>query len=192
MSICVLGLDTGMANFGWVVGHMDKKAFTPLQAGVLSSDSNAKKLNIKAGDDDWARSVAIANQLNGLLRTYEPRVITCEAISHVRNSSAMAKIGRVFGIIAMASVQCDLPVLHATPQEIKLAICGKKDASKDDIADALDRKFHKALCGLLDRANISRAKDGTVGKREHAYDALGSIVTCWDHDTMRTFRQVMR
>lgn len=190
--IMVLGVDTGLANTGWCFARMDRDSLIPEKMNVISSESNAKKRGIKSGDDDWARSTAIARVLHKEILTFRPSIITCEGISHVRNSAAMAKIGRVFGVLATLALVHDLPVLHASPQEIKIAVCGGKAASKDEIMLALDEQYEGIPRGLLDISGIRLGEAGSVGRREHAYDALGSMVACWDNEPMRMLRTMAR
>jgi len=191
MGVIVLGLDTGLANTGWCVASMGASTLTVIEMGVISSESNAKKQNIRAGDDDWARSIAICKELLRVVGKHHPKAITCEAISHVRNSAAMAKIGRVFGIGAALSAFYDLPTLHATPRDIKLGVCKNLKADKLEIANALDQLFAGRPRQLLEELGVKRSSknDNNIGRQEHGYDALASIVVNLDHDLMRALRQ---
>ena len=187
----VLGLDTGFANVGWAVARMTcntlvpgNNILVPIAMGIHRSESSAKKLKIKVGDDDFARSQAIAKMLYDLMRTYSPVVVCCEAFSPMRNAGTVAKVGRCFGVLAAITQHFDVPCLHATPMELKKVVTGTKDASKEAVMAALDQRYQGAPKALLEKSKIPQ------GQREHPYDALGSIVASWDAEPMRMARRL--
>jgi len=181
----VLGVDTAIANVGWAVADAGVDGLRPLAMGVIRTASSAKKRGIRVGDDDFARTCQIARELHALVERYTPAVITCEAWSPPRNAAAVGKIGRCFGVLADISVVWKIPVLHATPQDLKKALLGRNSASKEEIMAELDSRFRKCADGTP--AHLLRAVP--AGQREHPYDALGSILACWDDPTMLLVRK---
>jgi crossover junction endodeoxyribonuclease RuvC len=177
----VMGVDTAIANVGWCVARMTSTALAPVAMGVIRTQPNAKKLGIRVGDDDWARSKTIAHALREVVKQHRPHILAVEAWSPPRNAAAVGKIGRVFGVLVDMSLTDDLPVLHATPQEIKKAVTGKASAEKGEVIAALEEMFPGTLA-LVHHL--------PAGVHEHAFDALGALVTCWENEPMKVLRQV--
>lgn len=182
----VLGLDTGFASVGWSVCHMGPsaagKSLVVDQCGTFRTEPNAKKLKIKVGDDDFHRSQLITRHIIGLVDLYKPRVICCEAFSPMRNAGTVAKVGRCFGVLAAIAELRDIPILHATPMEIKKATHGVGTASKDEVQVAVDRATGGTALRALDQSKVPN------GQREHAYDSVGAIIACWDAEVLRLLR----
>lgn len=184
--VMVLGLDTGFSNIGWTVGRMrpgSSMCFDIVDMGHIETKKTSRKKNVRQADDIVERGRKIAQHLEGIFEKHQPKVVCAESISWVRSSPTMCKIGICFGVLATLSAVRDLPFLQATPNEIKMAVSGKKSASKEAVQDLLDTMFGQVPAMFL--GNLPKSK------REHPYDSLGAIVACWESDPMRMARQVM-
>jgi len=83
-----------------------------------------------------------------------------------RGRGAASKTMLVYGAAMCAGFNANLPVFVHSPTELKVGVCKKKSASKQDVADALNR----LIPNLEEKVTASiRAK----GKHEHVYDAVG-------------------
>lgn len=174
----ILGLDPGFANLGYsVVELRPNGTIWALDMGVLHTEKADKKTNVRASDDNSRRSRDLARALTGLISKYDVSMLCLEAMSFPRNAGAAAKMSRAWGVVDTLSELLDLPMAQATPQEIKKAVVGRKDATKEEVEAALAQSF-VGNTGLA--AARVKPKD-----REHCFDALGSIVACLPHDTMR-------
>lgn len=178
----VLGLDPGFRRFGWCIVELDASNAALRDLGVWKTDKSDKKLNIRKASDNHRRGQLLGRELLAAIDSWKPDVITAEAISFVRSASVMAQIGRVWGLIDLVCVERDLPLLEVSPQDLKQAVCGRKDASKLDVQAAVDRRFAGRSAELL--AGI-RAK----GDHEHPVDAVGSVIACLDADVIRLGRR---
>ena len=59
-----------------------------------------------------------------------------------KNGQAMLKLGRAQGVAIVAAVSRDIPVTEYAPLKIKMAITGNGQASKEQVADMLQRMLH--------------------------------------------------
>jgi Holliday junction resolvasome RuvABC endonuclease subunit len=183
--IIVLGLDTGLKNIGYTVAKVRSHAVDDLDIldiGYLTTEkSSGKGRGVRVSDDNFERCRAVARTLLDRAEKNHPTILTFENMSVVRSSSVMAQIGMTFGVVATLAEHYRVPTVAASPQEIKLAVCGAKDASKQDVQAALDARFSEPR-KQLDAVKLA------ASKREHPYDSLGSIVACWNTEVMRVLR----
>lgn len=173
----VLGLDPGFANCGYAVLALDGAECVFVAAGVIRTQKSDKKHKVLATDDNLRRAQRIVTLLHDLARTFPPAVICAEAMSFPRSSSAAAKMAMTWGIVATMSVRESLAVVQASPQEIKLAVCGSKSASKEEVEAQVLRRFPE-MKALLDEVPDSL--------HEHAFDAAAAILTGLEGETLKT------
>lgn len=167
MSLYVLGLDPGFASIGYAV--VELASMQPVQAGVIRTKKSDAKRNVRASEDNLERAKEIAEEIQGLLKQYDIKLVCAETMSYPRNSAAAAKMAMCWGVLAGISQQHGLPVAQATPQEVKKAVCQKRDASKEDVQKAVTKLF-PSIGGLLD--------DTPRSMWEHPHDALAAVVAC--------------
>ena len=72
----------------------------------------------------------------------------------------MLKLGRAQGVAIAAAIHRDIPIHEYAPLKIKMAITGRGQASKEQVAGMLQRLLH------LDQTDMPRFMDAT--------DALGA------------------
>jgi len=183
----VLGIDPGMAAFG--VAVVDLSANKVLRLDVIETAKSDKKRGVRASDDNLRRAQEIVVGLKKIIRSYDSdHVMPCghyggtsfaaicaESMSFPRNSSSSAKIGYSWGIIATIADHLGLPIVQASPQEIKKTLCGRKDASKDDVEDAVRALY----VGAKVEARIKKSF------HNHAWDALSAVASCMESDVLK-------
>jgi Holliday junction resolvasome RuvABC endonuclease subunit len=151
-----------------VVVELSSEGETLIEAGILRTEKSDKKRVVLASDDNQRRARELAERLDTLVHQHHVAAVCCESMSFPRNASAAAKVAMVWGIIATLSYQGRFPVVQASPQEIKKVLCGKKDASKEEV-EAVVRQRYKGIDAMLSSVATSY--------REHAYDAAGAVIT---------------
>jgi Holliday junction resolvasome RuvABC endonuclease subunit len=180
-----LGLDTGLACFGWAIADVGEEPRC-LALGVIRTAKDPRKVLLAI--DNYRRAQHVVRGLAQALELYPDIGVVCaETISFVRNASTMAQIGYAWGIVAALLERHDPPLalLQASPQEIKAACCPKiKNASKLDVQEALEGRFGHSVRGQL----LEYPKT----LREHPADALGAIVACLNRDEMRLAKSARR
>lgn len=185
----VLGLDPGFASFGWCLYSLGPTAAEdqPLMLGVIRTEKSEKKRGVRSTDDNVERCRVLARELAAVVGLVgAPMVICAEAMSFVRSSAVMAKVGMAWGCTVQAAETFGIPLLVATPQELKKSVCGRGDASKEDVQSALRQRYNlSAFCD-------STGKPFGKSLVEHPADALGAIVACLDTNPIRMARGVAR
>ena len=178
--VYIIGTDPGFASFGLSVIRLTPKSEEVVETLVIRTQKSVKKLNVKAVDDNFRRAQAIAAALYEIVNKWKPMALTAESMSFPRNSSAASKVAMVWGILALLCNIFQLPMVQATPQEIKKRLCDNKSATKEQIRVALERMYP----GQFDPFKDSTA----AGQWEHGFDAAGSVVACMDTDVLRMAR----
>lgn len=180
----LLGIDPGFAAFGWALLVLGDGATDDhvVAAGVIHTEKSAKKREVRGSDDNVRRTRVIADKLFELLTAHEPVAVAAESFSPPRNASTAAKVALAWGaVVACARAHLDPPLLQASPQELKIAVCGSKSASKEEIEAALAARYPSA------NAAIGRIKQGD---REHVWDAIGAAHACLDTEVVRMARRM--
>ena len=167
-SAFLLGLDPGFANMGWSVIELASWGEKLVDAGVLRTEKSDKKRSVLASDDNLRRGREVAEALVAVMDRFHISAICAESMSFPRSASAAAKMAMCWGSIATLSFERKLPVVQASPQEIKKTLCGKKDASKEEVEAAVKLRY-----GDFDKYLADLAKS----YREHAYDSAGAVIT---------------
>jgi len=199
----VLGIDPGFASLGFALlelgGPRDGSGLVPdlvIKIGVIRTTKTDKKQKVLSADDNTRRCRELARALRALFVIGAPargagvaalfeagdvvRLVCAEKMSFPRNASAAAKVAMTWGLIMGHVDLHDLPLLQASPQDVKKRVTGNASASKEDIERAMVKKFGRGLYRML--------KGVPPGQHEHAFDALASAVACLDSDEARIVR----
>lgn len=180
----VLALDPGLSRLGFCCVHLHRDGEKLLEVGVLRTERSAKKRGVLASDDLTRRARELWRGLRDVVRRHPPAAICVEAVSFPRSSSAAAKTAMARGlVVALAEVLGDLPISEASPQAVKAAVTGRKDASKEDVERAILERWPTAEA----RCSAARIRRGD---REHAFDACAVFVAALESDTLRMARRL--
>lgn len=174
----VLGIDPGFASMGVAVVDVTEHGVGVITLDVIRTQKDDRKRRTLASDDNVRRAREIAGRL------FEAHIgaICAEAMSFPRNSSAAAKMALSWGVICALAQVRDVPIVQASPQQIKQAVTGSKTASKLDVEAALLKRYGNQIEQLVAHLPDSQ--------HEHAFDALAAVVACLDSDVLRMARRV--
>lgn len=197
--IYVLGLDVGFATFGWALVELLAEGERVEAMGVIVTKKSNAKQNVLASSDDHRRAQEIAHVLYGLTGR-GVRALCAESPSHGKwkGAATAIKIGRAWGVVDALTYDGHLPLVQASPQQIKKAVCGNVKASKAEVQDALCARL---MCEVVSDGKQNHAQR-RVGSdaidrfvvetprtlHEHAFDALGAVVACLDSEVIRAIR----
>lgn len=172
----VLGIDPGFASVGWAVVEVNASSERVVAMGVIRTQKSNRKQNVLAAADNFRRARELGRQLTKLLVEYDVRVVCAEAMSFPRSSSVAAKMAMCWGVLAQLCESLCLPLVQASPQQIKRVVTGNASASKDDVLTALALRFDNTV-GLV----------GEIPKsmHEHTFDAVGAVVAGLDSEVLR-------
>lgn len=166
----LLGIDPGFASIGYAA--LELKTNKVLEFGLLRSKKANKKQRLLAVEDNLRRAIDIATSINELLShlniQYSVNAICAEAMSFPRNASVAAKVSMCWGIMADISANHGVEILQVSPQEVKKAVYGAKNATKEDI--------QRVLQGLYPETTLF-AESIPRTLHEHPFDALAVLVS---------------
>ena len=145
MSLRVLGLDPGTATFGWGVVESGGERLLHQAHGVILTEPS-----LALGE----RLAVIRNALVAIIREQRPDRIAVERIFSQGNVQSAVGIGAARGVTMLVAADLALPLIEATPSEMKRAVAGDGRASKAAVTLAVTR-----LLGLATAPTPNDAAD---------------------------------
>lgn len=147
----VIGVDPGLRHTGWgVVEFKHNKIFH------IKDDSISPSTKL----DDGQRLLEIKNQLQKIIKQYNPNMSVVEKIFVGSGSISSLKLGMARGASMIALAEAGLTIKELSPKFVKKTITGYGSASKEQISSMIEK--------LL---NI-------VPKNEDSSDALAIAISC--------------
>ncbi|WP_081657188.1 crossover junction endodeoxyribonuclease RuvC [Segatella albensis] len=147
----ILGIDPGTNVMGYGVLRVVGNKANLVVMGVI---------DMRRESDPYLRLGKIFERVTGIIDEYLPDEMAIEAPFFGKNVQSMLKLGRAQGVAIAAAIHHDVPIHEYAPLKIKMAITGQGQASKEQVANMLQR--------LL---NIN---DDDMPKFMDATDALGA------------------
>ncbi len=140
----ILGIDPGTNIMGF--GMIEVKHNEPqmLNMGVL---------DLKKEKDHYRKLQIIFEQTVALIDKYKVNILAIEAPFFGKNVQSMLKLGRAQGVAISAALSRNLSIFEYAPLKIKMAITGNGRASKEQVADMIQRFLkipNNKMCKHLD------------------------------------------
>jgi Holliday junction resolvasome RuvABC endonuclease subunit len=180
MSTRVLGIDPGFASVGVAVVELEPSLEKVLHLAVIRTEKSALKREVRASDDNLRRARLIYEGLIAMCELHSVRVLCIESMSFPRNAGAASKVAMTWGVIAAIATHLRIPVVQASPQEVKKCVCGSKNASKEEVEAALRKAY-----------SIEDLAEGVLfSQKEHVFDALAVVKCCLDSEVLRMARNL--
>jgi len=123
--VIVLGIDPGTAALGWGIVERTGARLRMVDAGCLTTTADQPMPT---------RLLAIHALLDELIALHRPAVVAVERIFFSKNAQTAFAVGQARGVVLLAAAQAEVPVLEATPNEVKTALTGYGAAEKDQVA----------------------------------------------------------
>jgi crossover junction endodeoxyribonuclease RuvC len=189
--VIVLGIDPGTAALGYGIVEATGGRVREIHHGCLVTSPDAGLPQ---------RLLAVHQVVDELIRSHSPAVIAVERLFFSRNVQTAFGVGQARGVVLLAAAQHAVPVVEATPNEVKSAIAGYGAADKeqvqrmvqvvlgmtslprpDDAADALAiavwaansaSSGTAALSAVTDRAAVAPITRGASGYERAVREAL--------------------
>lgn len=171
-----LGLDPGFASLGLAAVELGDVVQVP-RAWVERTEPSAKKRDVRQSEDLVRRCREITGCLERAIAEWHPAVACAETMSWPRDMKAATRIALAWGVVAAVLERHGIPLVQASPQEVKKHLCGRKDASKDDVMLAVEARVE----------SVTWPPQKTLV--EHAADAVAVVLTCADSDVVRAARR---
>ena len=121
----ILGIDPGTAITGYgVVAKERGGAVSLVECGVVRTSS---------GEVLAVRIREIFEAVTTLITRHTPSVVVVEDVFVGKNVQSALKLGHARGAILLAAALGEIPIAEYTPREIKKAVVGNGNASKDQV-----------------------------------------------------------
>tara|TARA_Y100000994_G_scaffold196354_1_gene166034 strand:+ start:161 stop:709 length:549 start_codon:yes stop_codon:yes gene_type:complete len=124
----ILGIDPGtnIMGYGIVKKSNSKIQFLCLDIILLNNIS-----------DHHLKLKKIFTKTTDIITTFSPNEIAIEAPFFSKNAQSMLKLGRAQSSAMLAGIMKNIPITEYAPKKIKMAITGRGQASKEQVAGML-------------------------------------------------------
>ncbi len=157
----ILGIDPGTQILGYGIIKVKAKKFEVLAIGVVKLDKFS---------DHGVRLKRIFERLTFLIDSYKPDEMALEAPFFGKNVQSMLKLGRAQGVAMAAGLMKGLTINEYAPRKVKQSITGKGTATKEQVAEMLQRIF-----GFEEMPKFMDATDGLAVAYCHYLDSTNII-----------------
>ena len=121
----ILGIDPGTAVTGYgVVAQEGGAAVSLVECGVVRTSSR-EALPVRIRE--------IFEEITALIARHAPSVVVVEDVFQGKNVQSALKLGHARGAILLAATLGDIPIAEYSPREIKKAVVGNGNATKDQV-----------------------------------------------------------
>jgi len=158
-SLTILGIDPGGEVTGFGVVCQEGPRTRMIACGVERAEK---------GENLADKLCRIFHFIQDLIRKYQPDVLVVEDVFYGKNVQSLKSIGQVRGVIILAGALDGLPIHEYSPREIKKAVVGRGDASKQQV--------QKMIQNMLGLSAVPRP-----------HDAADALATALCHSHRRVF-----
>lgn len=134
----ILACDPSITAWGWAIINEHNNI---IARGCIKTEPSYKKNRIRVSDDRTNRAGYIAEILITLIEEYNIKIILTEMPHGSQNAKASVMIGIVIGFFACLNKTMDIPIEYYSEQDSKKALLGRKDGSKQDVINAVDKIY---------------------------------------------------
>ncbi len=144
----ILGVDPGTIVMGYGLIRIVNRKPELLAMGVIQ---------LNKFQDHYIRLKRIHERISGLIDEFLPDEMALEAPFYGKNVQTMLKLGRAQGAAMVAGLLRDIPITEYAPMRIKQSITGNGHASKEQVADMLQKTLR------IPQEKMPRMLDATDG-----------------------------
>lgn len=165
----VIGIDAGFTHTGVVVFQAVDGRLTYICGETFVSEKSEKKKQVRVADDDADRIMKLILEMDKFLSEsgcYDNEMYCVIELpsAGAQGARALRAMALITGAIVTYVTLKNIPVEYVTPNDVKIAVIGKKTASKDEIMNKIRK--------MLGKYELPKTKD----KFEHIADAVGAIL----------------
>ena len=129
----ILGIDPGIATIGFGLVEAERGQMKMITYGAITTP---------AGLPLSRRLYQISQDMEELIGTLKPDVISIEELFFNTNITTGIAVAHGRGVILCAAEKCGIPLFEYTPSQVKLAITGYGKAEKRQVMDMTQRLLH--------------------------------------------------
>ncbi len=126
----ILGIDPGTTIMGYGVLKVTGTKPEMIAMGII---------DLRKYGNHYLKLRRIFERITGIIESYLPDEVAIEAPFFGKNVQSMLKLGRAQGVAMAVALSRDIPITEYAPLKIKMAITGNGQASKEQVADMLQR-----------------------------------------------------
>jgi crossover junction endodeoxyribonuclease RuvC len=143
--VIVLGVDPGTAAVGYGLVDVRGAALREVTHGCLTTSPD---LSLPE------RLLLIHDGIADLIARYTPGLLAVERIYFQSNAQTAVAVGHARGVILLAAARARIPVVEATPNEVKQAVTGHGAADKRQV-----QRMVRTVLGLASEPRPDDAAD---------------------------------
>jgi len=139
----ILGIDPGTNFTGFGIVQLAKNQFQHIQSGYIE---------FPKGESLFQKLKHIYSNIFDLITNYGPQALAVENVFVHQNIQSALKLGHARAAAILAGLHHQLPIAEYTPREMKLAVTGRGNASKEQV------KFMvKQILNLTDKISLDQS-----------------------------------
>lgn len=159
----IIGVDPGTNKMGYGVIESRGSAVTMIVMGYI----DLSKL-----PDHYAKLSHIFKRITEIIEEYKPEEMALEAPFFGENVQSMLKLGRAQGVAMAAALAKDIDVFEYAPRKIKSAVTGSGSASKEQVANMLQK-----IMNIKDMPKNLDASDGLAVALCHHFRVTNPLMS---------------
>jgi crossover junction endodeoxyribonuclease RuvC len=125
---CVLGVDPGVARCGLAAVVRRDRRTEVRWAGTVRTSTDVP---------DAERLHVLARAMREAIGRFEPASVAIERVAWNRNQVSALQVARATGVLMPVGAEAGLEVEEYSPSEVKSAVTGAGNATKEQVAEAL-------------------------------------------------------
>jgi crossover junction endodeoxyribonuclease RuvC len=158
-----MGIDPGLVRTGYAVIERDGGTLRALTVGTARA---------RPGQTPAQQLYALCMTLERAMEECEPDAVAVERLFFNANARTAIRVGQASGIALLAAAECGIPVFEYTPTQVKQAVTGVGNASKQQIGYMV-----RAIVQLDEEPDSADAADALALAITHANMArLGAAI----------------
>ncbi len=139
MGSLILGIDPGTALIGYGLLEFENDKPKAVDCGVIRiNKKNAFQIQLQQ----------IYQEITNLVKKTNPQVVAVEEVYVSQNAKTTLRLGHARGVILLAVVNQGITISEYAPREVKQAVCGNGNASKQQIQWMVANMLHLDMAGL--------------------------------------------
>jgi len=192
----ILALDPSYTGYGCSVIDPTGKI---INIGTMHTEKSKKKL-LRVADDDVQRIMVLTTGLSKVIHRYNIKGVLAELPpSSSQNANAAKGLAMCIALTVALLTELKIPVEWATPNEVKQAMTGKKNASKEEMMAAACKRYNweiktkdvysKQTHKIVRTDSIYMPLGRPMGKNdfEHIADSLGAYEALKNSNVAKMF-----
>ncbi|MCL1617679.1 crossover junction endodeoxyribonuclease RuvC [Bacteroides sp. ET71] len=146
----ILGIDPGTTIMGYGILRTLNKEPEMVAMGII---------DLRLFTNHYLKLKHIHERVLSIIESYLPDEMAIEAPFYGKNVQSMLKLGRAQGVAMAAALSRDIPITEYAPLKIKMAITGNGQASKEQVANMLQRilRFKEEIPTFMDATDALAA-----------------------------------